>query len=106
MKDQHTLIKGYRDLSQEEIDLINRIKIAEALTLELCRDVKKHLAAQTQHAIATLDETEVARIDAANAPRWLHIGLTHVEQGFMALVRSVAQPAPSRINRSEGLNHA
>ena len=26
MKDQHTLIKGYRDLTQEEIDLMNEIK--------------------------------------------------------------------------------
>lgn len=26
MKDQHKLIKGYRDLTQEEIALMNRIK--------------------------------------------------------------------------------
>lgn len=32
MKDQHTLISGYRDLNQEEIDLMNKIKQMEALT--------------------------------------------------------------------------
>ena len=106
MKDQHTLIKGYRDLSKQEIDLINRIKVAEALTLELYRDVQNHLAAQANRAITSEDEAEADRLDEAKAYRWLSIGLTHTEQGFMALVRSVAQPAPSRIDCSEGETNA
>lgn len=30
MKDQHEKIKGYRDLTQEEIDLMNEVKVKGA----------------------------------------------------------------------------
>lgn len=79
MDNQHTLIKGYRDLSQAEIDVINQIKEAGA-------------------RVGTLVDrlNEMQRGDA-NSPvlpdqRWVAIGRTHLQQGFMALVRSVAKP--------------
>lgn len=97
MKDQHKLIKGYRDLSQEEIDLMNRIKIAEAQVLDLGRDVREHLSNQ----MACASEAEVTRIADASPIRWHSIALTHLEQGFMALVRSVAQPAPARLEKTD-----
>lgn len=69
---QHRQISGYRDLKQVEIDLVNQIKQAEIELGELWREV------------AGQDE-----IDG----RWLSIARTHFEEGFSALVRSVAQPA-------------
>ena len=71
MKDQHEKIKGYRDLSQAEIDLMNVIK-AKAVELgALCDRLK---------ATEGLDQ------------RWVAIGKTDLQTGTMALVRAVAQP--------------
>lgn len=100
MKDQHTLIKGYRDLSQQEIDLINKIKICEALTLELIADIGVYLLTQGV-SVPQTDKVERERLEQAGPKRWLSIAKTDIETGFMALVRSVAQPAPSRIDRSQ-----
>lgn len=71
MKDQHTKIKGYRDLSQSEIDAMNTIK-AEGVRLGL-------LIKDLQYSVG-LDQ------------RWVSIAETHLQQGIMAAVRSVAQP--------------
>lgn len=71
MKDQHTKIKGYRDLSQSEIDAMNTIK-AEGIRLGLL--------------IEDLRDSEL--LDQ----RWVSIAETHLQQGIMAAVRSVAQP--------------
>lgn len=71
MKDQHAKIKGYRDLSQSEIDAMNTIK-AEGIRLGLLIE----------------DLRENPQLDQ----RWVSIAETHLQQGIMAAVRSVAQP--------------
>lgn len=71
MENQHRKIKGYRDLSQKEIDLMNEIK---AKGVELGDLVAK------LRATDGLD------------PRWVSIGATDLQTGLMALVRSVAKP--------------
>lgn len=62
-------IKGYRQLSEDEILLINDIKSKEKQLIEFIDSL----------------EMDVDR-------RWLAIAKTHIEQGFMALVRSIARP--------------
>lgn len=64
-------VKGYRDLTQSEVDLINEIKGAGEQLGEL---------------VATVRATD--GID----PRWASIAATDLQTGLMALVRSVAQP--------------
>ena len=71
MKDQHTKIKGYRDLTQEEIDLMNEVK-AKGEELE--------------NLIAKL------RALPSNDSQWIDVGELQLKQGVMSLVRSVAQP--------------
>lgn len=71
MENQHQKITGYRELSQEEIDLMNEVK---AKGVELGQLVDKLM--QTD----SLDK------------RWVSIGKTDLQQGLMALVRSIAQP--------------
>lgn len=71
MENQHKLIKGYRELSQEEINLMNEVK---AKGVELGDLVEK------LRAVGSLDQ------------RWVSIGATDLQTGLMALVRSVAQP--------------
>lgn len=71
MDNQHQLITGYRDLDQDEIDLINDIK-AHA---EACRVLAQQL-----------------RDRLSPDQRWVSIGETQLQQGFMALTRAVAKP--------------
>ena len=72
MDNQHRKIKGYRELSLEEIDLMNEIKSKGA---EL-----GDLVAKLRNAGTTLDQ------------RWVSIGATDFQTGLMALTRAVAQP--------------
>lgn len=97
MENQHRKIIGYRDLSQEEIDLMNRIKAkgeqVRALVDEL-RAVQSseetRLANNEMHM--TKEGVVAADADLSDARRWTSIAQTHLQQGFMALVRAVARP--------------
>ena len=71
MENQHKKIKGYRDLTQQEIDDMN---------------ASKELAATVGSLIEKLEG--VNSIDK----RWLAIAKTDLQKGFMSLVRSIAQP--------------
>lgn len=71
MENQHRQIKGYRELSQAEIDLMNEIKTKGA---ELGDLVDKLKAAE------------------ATDKRWVSIGATDLQTGLMALTRAVAKP--------------
>lgn len=71
MDNQHKKIKGYRDLSQEEIDLMNKIKAKGVELGELVQELR---------AVGNLDQ------------RWISIGATDLQTGLMALTRGVAQP--------------
>lgn len=71
MDNQHKHIKGYRDLSQAEIDAMNRVKVAAESIRVLIEDLQQ---------MPDLDK------------RWLAIGTTNLQQDFMALTRSIAQP--------------
>jgi hypothetical protein len=71
MENQHQLITGYRDLNQDEINLMNIVKgLAEKARAEL-------------EIVAESPEVDM---------RWVSIARTHLQQGFMALVRSIAKP--------------
>lgn len=72
MENQHKKIKGYRDLSQQDIDDMNDIK-------------------SEGERLRKVIEAARSRGDALDQ-RWVDIAETHLQQGIMALVRSVAQP--------------
>lgn len=93
MKDQHEKISGYRDLTQEEIDLMNEAKQLEARCLAFHEKVGDHLLNQSSKA----DAVEYARQARSNSTRWHSIARTDLETGFMALVRSIAQPQPTKL---------
>ncbi|UZV39868.1 hypothetical protein [Xanthomonas virus PB119] len=71
MDNQHTKIKGYRDLTQTEIDLMNQIKEKGAELEELVTQL---------------------RSCATNDQRWISMGATNLQMGLMFLTRGVAQP--------------
>lgn len=72
MKDQHKLIKGYRDLTQFEIDTMNSIK---------------------QVGVSLENVIELLRNIEGIDKRWVAIGETHLQQGLMALTRAIAKPS-------------
>jgi predicted ribonuclease toxin of YeeF-YezG toxin-antitoxin module len=77
MENQHRKIKGYRELSQRDIDIMNDIKEMGAKVGELVEKL-------------TVKPGYVGDEDANQ--RWVAIAKTHLQQGFMALTRSVAKP--------------
>lgn len=89
MDNQHRKISGYRELSQEEVDLMNEAKELEAKCLAFHRKVDGYLRAQRRTSSG-----EHFRQDQADGMRWHTTAKTDIETGFMALVRSIAQPQP------------
>lgn len=98
MENQHRKIAGYRELSQTEIDLINRIKAKGGELLELQSELTQMLLQQgldkaPEDADNTDCHAELERFLAAEPFRWASVGKTNIQTGIMALVRAVAQPA-------------
>lgn len=88
MDNQHRKISGYRGLTQAEIDLMNEAKELEARCLAFHAKVKAQIVKQGYKP------EDAERADRAQAMRWHAIARTDIETGFMALVRSIAQPQP------------
>ena len=86
MKDQHKKIKGYRDLSQFEIDLMNKAKEHAEKTEALLNEIK-NLRDQGQAELCPLRADQYEE-----SIRCLDIAKTNLQQGQMWLVRSVALP--------------
>lgn len=66
-------VRGYRDLTPDEVALINRIK-------------------ETEETIGDL-WAQVARSSGVVDARWMAVARTHLQEGFTAWVRAVARPA-------------
>lgn len=83
MENQHRKIKGYRELSQEEIDLMNEIKAHFAATDELIRKVN-----------ALNEQLRVDGVDTSKSEpfRWSAMAKTSAQLASMELTRAVAKP--------------
>jgi hypothetical protein len=71
MDNQHRKIKGYRELSQVEVDAMNAVKEKAAEVGDLIRELQDN---------SSLDQ------------RWVAIAKTDLQKGFMAATRSIAKP--------------
>ena len=71
MKDQHKHIKGYRDLTPEEIALMNEVK-AKAAEVGALMDKLRAVPGLYQRRVS--------------------IGVAYLQKGFMSVVRGIAQP--------------
>ncbi|MEX5365667.1 hypothetical protein WCE00_01640 [Acinetobacter haemolyticus] len=92
MENQHQKIKGYRDLTQPEIDLLNEIKSVGENLQVLAEKIANHVSQQYQTAFDNSDAAEDQRLTKAQPDRWINTGVTHLQQGLMALTRAVGQP--------------
>lgn len=79
MDNQHRKIKGYRELTQGEIDRMNRAKQLEREVLEFIND--EQARANSGQALDNMAD-----------PRWLAIAKTDIQKGFMSLGRAIARP--------------
>ncbi len=71
MENQHRQIKGYRELTADEISLMNEIK---------------------EKGVELQALTEKLRRCNGLDQRWISLGITDLQRGLMALTRGVAQP--------------
>jgi hypothetical protein len=114
MENQHRKITGYRELSQEDIVLMNRIKSKGAELLQLQAELSNRLSTDLEVKLANArrsmqgktyngspytewtggsDECrEYRRFVEAEPQRWANIAKTDIQTALMALVRAVAQP--------------
>lgn len=92
MENQHRKIKGYRELTEYEIELMNRIKEKGAELMALQQEVFDHVVLELRTAVDVGNSEVVNRHRVTEPQRWANIGKTDIQTGIMALVRSVAQP--------------
>lgn len=84
-------ITGYRQLTEAEVELMNE---AKALAEQCGAFIKK--VRDYPHTIP--GEGPTIRVDAAGKQhptidhRWTNIGATQLQQGWMAVIRGIAQP--------------
>lgn len=71
MENQHRQISGYRELDEQEIRKMNAVKALANAAGEMIDEMRK---------LPTFDQ------------RWVSIAQTHLQEGFMAAVRAIAQP--------------
>ena len=71
MDNQHRRIKGYRELTEDEIAIMNEIKRFGEILGQLVDGMR---------ACKNMDQ------------RWVSIGATDLQTGLMALTRAVARP--------------
>lgn len=91
MKDQHKKIKGYRDLSQAEIDLMNKIKAHAEVTRQLLEGVVA--MREDQHSRLELHEAkDISYEEVFESMRCLSLAKEHLQTGQMWFVRAVALP--------------
>lgn len=91
MKDQHTKIKGYRDLSQEDIDLMNRIKTHGEVTGKLLEDLYDLRFCQGS-ALVTGGSTDLTEEKLSESFAALENAKQYLQTGQMWFVRAVALP--------------
>lgn len=92
MNNQHRKISGYRELSQAEIDLMNRIKEQGRSLEALLKDVQRNIVAKANAAVEAGDRNEIERLRDSEWARWAAMAKTDFQTALMKLTRAVAQP--------------
>ena len=75
-------VHGYTEQSQERIDLVNEGKELEERVLRYIEKVGRHIEPR---------DTFIA-VGGTEPQRWLAIGRTNIQQGWMSVFRSIFNP--------------
>ena len=77
-------VTGYRQLTEAEVALMNEAKALAEQCGELIYKLRGYVPDPESHVVTvpggSLDQ------------RWISIGATQLQQGFMAVIRGIAQP--------------
>lgn len=105
MENQHRKITGYRELSAEEIALMNEIKALGPVVEALIIKVQAHVALQREAVWEGVDRSNgliarhrpsnpelEQRLNDATPERFAAMAKTELQTGLMYLTRAVAQP--------------
>lgn len=97
MDNQHRKINTYRELTQDEVDLMNEIKALGPQIQAIIEKVQRHVSTQRYNCkcdagqqVHNVDEWD--RLEAATPERFAAMAKTEFQTGLMYLVRAVAQP--------------
>ena len=78
-------ITGYRQLSEAEVALMNEGKaLAEACGA--------YIEKLRLHPSASAPMSDAHKVGPPLDQRWISIGATQLQQGFMSVIRGIAQP--------------
>jgi hypothetical protein len=96
MDNQHRKIKGYRELSEADIALMNRVKETGLVLDALIADLRAHVHASYEAMDKTEDKEERAaelqRLVSAEPLGWIAAAKGEMQVALMKLTRSIAQP--------------
>lgn len=110
MDNQHRKITGYRELSQEEIDLMNEIKALGPVIEAMLTKISVHVENQIDYANGLIYDPEMGRkvayaysqepefvkardhLKNATPERFIALAKTDFQTALMYLTRAVAQP--------------
>lgn len=97
MENQHRHIRGYRELSEEEISLMNQIKQKGVELEQLIYQVQATNRYQApepsaQRPVFGTEEEQNAMMLYRETNRWIELARSQLQQGMMALTRAVAKP--------------
>ena len=92
MQDQHKKIKGYRDLTQEEVDLMNEIKGHGQVTKNLIAKVRKMRKVNEENDTYGNPPTHLTQSQLDRSATCLDNAEVTLQTGMMWFVRSVALP--------------
>lgn len=79
-------ITGYRQLSESEVSLMNEGKALAEQCGAFIAKLRSHPAAKPDQ-----QPTEIGALQPLDQ-RWISIGATDLQTGFMAVIRGIAQP--------------
>lgn len=86
-------LKGYRDLTQTEVDMMNEIKAFGPQLDALYKKINEHLTDQRISGARSETDDERDRMNQAEPEKWLELGKADLQQGLMKMTRSIAQPS-------------
>lgn len=111
MENQHRRISGYRELNQDEIDLMNKVKQLGVAFEAVLLEVLAHIEGQQDEAYGRIYDPEmgrkvaygsqlpeadaaalIKRLTDATPERFAALAKTDIQTALMYLTRAVAQP--------------
>lgn len=95
MDNQHQKIKGYRELNQDEIDLMNEIKEHGEVTKKLLQKVVDLRSEQQDSVLEAIPEPANSKLvldQVEESIRCINVAAEALQTGQMWFVRAIALP--------------